>query len=341
MPDGTDMPELSFLPRGAVVLAPLSGYGDLPFRRISRRFGMRYAFAPMVDASALSIGSHRTERIAERGEEEDWFGVQVVGNDPDKIASACERIVPLRPDVVDLNLGCPAPKVRRKGQGCSMLDDPDLVHACVRAMCASTEVPATVKMRLTGRATAGPVLEVIHCAADAGARAVTVHARPPRQKYGGPVHLDVLAEIVALSPVPVIGNGGIYSRWHMEQMRRLVRPYAFMVARGAMGNPWLFAHLEGPDPWQGGELPAEPVPDPAPGTEELIDVIVEHVETTVEHHGRHLGYARTRKLVLRYLKGRGATVQARHVASRLGSREDLDALCALLRTCPVPLARFS
>lgn len=335
------MPMLDFLPAGAVVLAPLSGYGDLPFRRTCRQFGMMYAFAPMVDASALAIGSRRTRRIAERGPEEEWFGVQVVGNNPEKIAAACEWLETLEPDVVDLNLGCPAPKVRRKGQDCAMLDFPDLVHQCVETMVQVTHRPVTVKTRLTASATAEPVIEVARAAAEAGARAMTVHARPPRQRYGGPVHLEVLAEIIRGCPIPVIGNGGIYSRYHLEQMRRIANPHAFMVARGAMGAPWLFAHLEGPDPWEGGTLPEEPVADPPPTPQELVRVIREHAEATVEYHGRERGYARNRKLVLRYLKGRGLPSETRVAASHLETREDLEDLCGMIRAAPRILGRFA
>jgi len=298
----------------------------------------------MVDASALAIGSPRTWRIVDRGEEEAWFGVQVVGNDPGRIARAAERLSTLRPTVMDLNLGCPAPKVRRKGQGCSLVEHPDLVASCVRAMAGASSAPVTVKMRLTPEATAAPVIEAIRSAADAGAVAATVHGRTPRQHYGGPVHLDVLAEIVRASPVPVIANGGIHSRWHLERMVREVRPHAVMLASGVIGNPWLFGALEGPPPWGDGPLPADPWPDPTPSPGELAEVLVEHVEATVDHHGRSLGYARSRKLVLRYLKGRGLPASLRTMASRLSSRQDLDGIarailgCASLRPRAAPVA---
>ena len=330
---------LPFLPPGAVVLAPLSGFGDLPFRRIARSCGMRYGFAPMVDASALAIGSRRTQRIAHRGEEEGWFGVQIVGADPERIARSAEWLAGLRPDVMDLNMGCPAPKVRRKGQGCAMLEHPDLVGRCVRAMVEASDVPVTVKARLTAEGTADPIVEVIRAAAGSGARAATVHARTPRQRYGGPVQLEVLAEIVQASPVPVIGNGGVYSRWHHEQMMRDARPYAVMVAGGAIGNPWLFRSLSGEDPWRGA-LPERPVADEPPTLEELVLAIRSHVSETVAFYGRESGYPRTRKLIIRYLKGRGFPATARVAASRVSSREDLDALCSLLLGCRSPLPRF-
>jgi tRNA-dihydrouridine synthase B len=330
---------LPFLPPGAVVLAPLSGFGDLPFRRIARASGMRYAFAPMVDASALAIGSKRTQRIAERGEEEEWFGVQIVGADPDKIARSVEWLAGLRPDVMDLNMGCPAPKVRRKGQGCAMLEHPELVGRCVKAMVGASDVPVTVKARLTPEGTATPVIDVIRAAAGNGAVAATVHARTPRQRYGGPVQLEVLREIVDASPVPVIGNGGVYSRWHHEQMMRTVRPHAVMVAGGVIGNPWLFRNLVGESPWPDG-LPAEAVPDPPPALEELVEAIRSHVQETVAFYGRESGYQRTRKLVIRYLKGRGFPSTTRVAASRVSSQEDLDALCRLLLGCRPPLPRF-
>ncbi len=321
------------------MLAPLSGFGDLPFRRIARASGMRYAFAPMVDASALAIGSKRTQRIAERGDEEDWFGVQIVGADPGKIARSAEWLAGLHPDVMDLNMGCPAPKVRRKGQGCALLEHPDLVGRCVRAMTQACDVPVTVKARLTPEGTAGPIIEVVRAAAENGAVAATVHARTPRQRYGGPVHLEVLAEIVRSSPIPVIGNGGVYSRWHHEQMMRDVRPYAVMVAGGVIGNPWLFRSLAGDSPWPDGP-PDDPVPDPPPTLEELVETIRSHVQETVAFYGRESGYPRTRKLIIRYLKGRGFPSTARVAASRVSSPEDLDALAKLLLSGRAPLARF-
>jgi nifR3 family TIM-barrel protein len=301
---------------------------------------MVHAFAPMVDASALAIGSRRTRRIAERGDDEGWFGVQIVGNDPGKIVRSAEWLSMLGPDVMDLNIGCPAPKVRRKGQGCAMLESPGLVSDCVRAMAGASPVPVTVKVRLTPDAIPGPVLEVIRAAADAGAAAATVHARTPRQRYGGPVHLGVLAEIIRRSPIPVIGNGGIYSRWHHEQMMQEVSPYAVMVAGGTIGNPWLFERLRGPSPWADGSLPAEPVPDPAPTLEEFARILVEHVRQTVEFYGEDSGYARTRKLVIRYLRGRGFSRSIRVTASRLSSAGDLEALARALIASRPPLPRF-
>lgn len=335
----TGQARLPFLPPGAVVLAPLSGFGDLPFRRAARRLDMRFAYAPMVDASALAIGSKRTQRIAERGEEEDWFGAQVVGADPAKVARAVEWLDGLGPDVIDLNLGCPAPKVRKKGQGCAMLEQPDLVRACVRAMTGASSVPITVKARLTPEAEAGPVLDVIRAAADGGAAAATVHARTPRQRYGGPVHREVLAQIIEDSPIPVIGNGGVYSRWHLEQMKRDARPYAVMVAGGTIGNPWLFRHLDGPPPWGDGPMPPEPVRDPAPGIEEFVDVIVTHVRETAAFYGEESGYSRTRKLILRYLKGRGFPSATRVAASRISSAGDVENLARTLLACRPPLPR--
>ncbi|MBW2263784.1 MAG: tRNA-dihydrouridine synthase family protein [Deltaproteobacteria bacterium] len=330
---------LAFLPRGAVVLAPLSGFGDLPFRRIARASGMQYAFAPMVDASALAIGSKRTQRIAERGEEEDWFGVQIVGADPERIARSAEWLTSLRPDVMDLNMGCPAPKVRRKGQGCAMLEHPELVGRCVRAMTQATDVPVTVKARLTPEGAAAPIIEVVQAAADSGASAATVHARTPRQRYGGPVQLDVLAEIVRASPIPVIGNGGVYSRWHYEQMMCDVRPYAVMVAGGVIGNPWLFRSLTGESPWPDG-LPEKPVADAPPTLEELVGAIRSQVAETVAFYGQESGYPRTRKLIIRYLKGRGFPSTARVAASHVSSQADLDELAKILLACRPPLPRF-
>jgi tRNA-dihydrouridine synthase len=150
--------------------------------------------------------------------------------------------------------------------------------------------------------------------------------------------METLAEIVARSPIPVIGNGGVYSRWHRDEMVDRVRPYAIMVAGGAIGNPWLFARLSGPPPWPGAR-PAAPVPDPAPPLEEFIAAVREHVEETVRYYGERSGFPRTRKLILRYLKGRGFPREVKLAVSRLGSRPDLDELLRIMLSCRVPLLR--
>lgn len=311
-------------PDGAVVMAPLSGYTDLPFRRSIRRHGAHFAFTEMIDAGSLVLGGRKTRRFLERGEHEPWLGVQLLGSDHELLARATELLNEYAFDLLDFNLGCPAPKVAKKGEGAVLGEDGRRAVAAFRAIRARAAMPVTAKIRIQDEQDPEPTLALAEALAEAGAAAITIHGRMRRAIYAGPVAMSVIAAVRERLTIPVLANGGAFDATSASHLRTATGCSRIMLARGAMGNPWLFAELADPESFR------------PPSVTALVDELEQHVRDMASHYGETQGIVISRKVILDYLKGRGYSGELRAAVGKLASLAELNPYLEQLRAGPGP-----
>lgn len=275
------------------LLAPLAGYTDVPFRLACRRQGCRYAFTPLIDAGALCYGNRKNDVILARDPGEEWLGTQLLGSDPEMMGRAAARLCREPWDCLDINMGCPVRKVMRKGAGAALPFDPENALACVRAvMRQAGGLPVTVKMRVLHDEDPTPTLRFAERLRDEGVCALTLHGRVWERIYSGPVAGGVIRHVREHLDIPVVANGGIFSRADGVALAESTGCERLMVARGAIGNPWIFRELAGTGPR-------------VPTHDEVCEEVRRHVEGMVALYGEECAMRNGRKIILSYLCGRG------------------------------------
>ncbi|MHC4958837.1 MAG: tRNA dihydrouridine synthase DusB [Planctomycetota bacterium] len=316
-----------------VVLAPMAGVTNYPFRRLCRRFGAGLYVSEMITAKALCLDNEKTWRLAAFGPDESPRSLQLYGIDPDSMAEATRRLVgDGHVDHIDMNFGCPVRKVTSKGGGSAIPVKPRLLARLVRAVVANAgDVPVTIKFRLgidDGLLTyrdAGRVGEQEGCAA------VGLHARTAEQLYDGEARWDSIAELKAHVSIPVLGNGDI---WEAEDALRMMRTTGcdgVIVGRGCLGRPWLFAELAAVFDGR--------APDNPPDFGSVMDIFLEHAALVCEWSGEERGIVQMRKWATWYTKSfyGGAALRSRFVrAKTLAELHELAA--GIDRTLPFPAA---
>ena len=303
-------------PESAVILAPLSGYTDWAYRRAARRCGCLFSFTEMVDCSSLVYASGRGELMLRRGDDEDFLGVQLVGAIPEHLAIAAEKLNAHDFSLLDLNLGCPVPKVYGKGAGAALGRNPELALRCFEAIAEKSRFPLTVKLRIVHAQDPEPTVDLVRKLVERGACAVTIHGRTREAFYTGEINYSIIRAVREAVPhVPVIANGGIVSVETAEIMRRETGCSRLMLAQGAMGNPWLFNKIS-----NGGSDPT---------LEEWKDIVHGHISDMVSLYGEEIALRNARKIVHDYLKGRGFPSGLRAEASVLTTMKDLEHLLAI------------
>jgi len=292
------------------VLAPLAGYTDLPFRRGCRRYGCRRAFTPLIDACALVYGNRHNAEILARGDDEPWLGVQVLGSDPAMLRRAAGLLQALPFDQVDINMGCPVRKVTQKGAGAALPFDPERALRCVEAVRHEChDRPVSVKMRILAEEDAGPTVAFALRLQEAGVCALTLHGRVWERIYAGPVRSGVIRAVREALRIPVTANGGIFCREDGERLAAATGCRDLMVARGAMGNPWIFRDLKG-----------DSVTAPSHG--EVCAELRDHIEGMVALYGEGPALREGRKIILAYLCGRGYRRALRAAVSQVATLAD-------------------
>ncbi len=283
---------LNIYPENSIILAPLSGYTDLPYRRSARRFGCKYCFTEMIDAGSLAYGNDKITRFMERGKDEEWLGVQLVGSNHERIKKSVEILNQHDFDVLDFNLGCPVPKVAKKGAGAALGQNIEKALECFELIKKISRHPLSAKIRILDEQEPEPTLKLVKGLVEAGAQAVTIHGRIKNKFYAGPVYFDIIAAIRKAVDIQIIANGGITGISRYNEIREKTGCNTVMVARGAMGNPWLFRELCEKD-----YIP--PTPD------ELCNELEQHIMEMIDYYGETLALRIGRKIILDYLKSRG------------------------------------
>lgn len=276
-----------------VLLAPMAGVSEAPFRQICRRFGADVLLTEFLAAEAIRRGIRKTLEGCEFEEHERPIGVQIYGADPEAMARAAAIVTEAyQPDFIDINFGCPVKKVVQRNGGSGCLRDMDLVERIIRAVVAATPIPVTVKTRSGWNEECRRPVEIALRMQDAGARVFTLHARTRTQMFNGKANWDEIAAVVEALDIPVIGNGDIHTAEDVVRMKAHTGCAAVMIGRGAFGNPWIFrdarALLDG--------RPAGPAPDAT----ERFAVALDHaalalrlqgdVRQTVIEFRKHFGW---------------------------------------------------
>ena len=307
------MNDSALYPKNALIMAPLSGFTDLAYRRTARLCGCRFAFTEMVDAASLAYANGNGELLLKRGEEEDFLAVQLVGADTDLLKRACAVLNKYEFSLLDFNLGCPVPKVVKKGAGAAL--GQNIAHAltCFRAIAQESRFILTAKLRILDEHDPAPTLDLCEGLVNAGARALTLHGRTREHFYTGEVHFPIIRAVREKFPhIPVIANGGVNSRETYDTIRRETGCSRVMLAQGIMGNPWLFREL------------TEDCPPPS--LDEWKQVVRFHVVEMIRLYGENSAMRQARKIVHDYLKGRGCPASLRSEASTITVLNDLDDL---------------
>jgi len=303
-------------------LAPMAGIADTAFRTVMKRFGAAYAVGEMASCKGLCYSDRKTAELLALTEPERPAAVQLFGCEPEFAAGAVEIAERYSPDIIDLNAGCPVPKVAGNGAGSALMKDPVLFGKMVEALVKAAHVPVTVKIRAGWDAEHINACEIAHIAEECGAAAVAVHGRTKTQMYSGKADRKVIAAVKRTVKIPVIGNGDIDSVESCEEMYRTTGCDLVMIARGAYGNPWLFRDIN--DYYEGRE------PQSPPTLEERLSVMREHIELLVKCKGEYTGMKEARAQAAFYLKGMPNAAKYRGMCGKLSATEDLYELIKII-----------
>jgi len=268
---------------GRLVLAPLAGYTDSPFRRIAKKNGSSLVFTELISAEGIIRGNKKTMKLLKFTEEERPIGIQIFGNNAEIIGEAANIVEELKPNFIDINLGCCAPKVCKNGSGAALLKNPAKLESIVKKVVNSVKIPVSAKIRIGWDDENKNYLEIIKILEGSGVSLISVHGRTRAQRYRDKADWDIINEISNKSSIPIIGNGDIKS--FSEAMTRLRTSgcIAVMIGREAVGNPWIFS----------GHTPTIKV---------IIDQIKEHLEMMIDFYGER-GLILMRKHTAKYIHG--------------------------------------
>lgn len=303
-----------------LILAPMAGVTDLPFRMLCKEQGCGLLYTEMVSAKAILYNNRNTKELLKVREEERPIAVQLFGSDPDIVSDMAAQIEDGPYDIIDINMGCPVPKVVNNGEGSALMKNPKLVEAILSSMVKKLKKPVTVKFRKGFDEDHVNAVEIARIAESCGVSAVAVHGRTREQYYSGKADWNIIRQVKEAVKIPVIGNGDI---WKPEDAKRMMEETGcdgLMIARGAQGNPWLFGRIN--HYLDTGELL------PEPDREDICRMIMRHARLQTELKGEIPGMKEMRKHIAWYTAGLPHSAGIRRVCNQV---ETLPELAALLQ----------
>lgn len=304
-----------------VILAPMSGITDLPFRLISRRFGCELAFTEMIDARALSFKNIKTIKMLASNESDKPLGVQLLGADPEFILKAMDVMAEFKYEILDLNAACPVKKVTNRGSGASLLREPARLSEIIKVMVKNAAVPVTIKIRTGWDQSLVNCREIARRIEEAGANGIFIHGRTRDQGWSGKIDYETIREVKELVSVPIIASGDIWSAESIRKMFDATGCDGVAVARGALGNPWIFIESANCAPNRlNGKRPAP---------REICDTMVEHLNLCTDFYGEKRGIFKFRKHIGWYAK---QLPKARALVSRLLQVSNKNELVSMMLT---------
>ena len=301
-----------------LILAPMAGITDLSFRRIAKSFEVDLVTSEMVSSEGLVRNKASTKMLLQSHAEEKPLAIQLFGSDPKVVAEAARIVADGGADIIDLNMGCPVPKVVRQGAGAALLRDAEKVASLVDAVRQAVSIPLTVKTRSGWSQSKINVLEVAKIAEDAGADTITIHPRTANQGFSGCAEWPLIAKVKQAVNIPVIGNGDVTRPEDVGKMRKLTQCDGVMIGRAAMGNPWIFKQAK---QLAAGHYTA------SPSVHERLEVMRRHLELYEESlHGRK-SLAGFRSRIMWYTKGLRGSARLRASLSDCRQLEEMIKLC--------------
>lgn len=303
---------------GNLALGPMAGVTDLPFRLLCKEQGADLIYTEMVSAKGIIYKNKNTECLLEVLEEERPVSLQIFGSDPKIMAEAARMIEHRNFDILDINMGCPVPKVVNNQEGSALLNNPKLIEAIVAEITSAIKKPVTVKIRRGFKEGEESAVEAAKAAEAGGASAIAVHGRTREQYYSGKSDIEIIKKVKEAVSVPVIGNGDILTPQDAIHMMNYTGCDGVMIARGARGNPWIFHQVK--TYMQTGVIPAQPT------VEEVIDMILRHARLQLEFKGEYVGMREMRKHVAWYMHGFPKAASLRNEVNEVQTLEDLHTL---------------
>lgn len=304
------------------ILGPMAGVTDLPFRLLCKEQGAGLLCTEMVSAKAILYNNKNTESLLEIHPDEFPVSLQLFGSDPKIVSEMAKRIEERPFSILDINMGCPVPKVVRNGEGSALMKNPKLVYELVSAVVKAIEKPVTVKIRKGFDDEHVNAVEIAKIIEEAGAAAVAVHGRTREQYYSGKADWDIIRQVKEAVSIPVIGNGDVTSGEKAIQMREYTGCDGVMIARGAQGNPWIFSELLAYE--ENGTLP------PRPSVDEVREMMLRHARLQLEYKGDFCGIREMRKHVAWYTKGLHGAARLRDKVNEVESYEELEKILTVL-----------
>lgn len=312
------------LPHRAV-FGPMAGFTDAPCRRLMAQHGAGFTVSEMVSGRALVYQDCKTAALLRAEPNDAPYGVQLFGDDPEIMGQAAALIEGEQFDFLDINMGCPAPKIVSAGAGSKLMLDPELCGRIVEQVAAHTTRPVTVKMRKGWDADHITAVECAKACAQAGAAAIAVHARTRAEMYTPGIDLSIIAAVKQAVDVPVLGNGDIHTPEDALEMVRQTGCDGVMIARAALGDPWLFEQVNA-------ALEGAPAPK-QPNLQARMNALRRQVEQMVEEKGEYVAMPQARAQAMHYMKGLKGAASLRKVCCELSHLEDLDRLIEAVFDC--------
>lgn len=301
-----------------IILAPMAGVTDLPFRQLCKEQGAGMVCTEMVSAKAIAYHNKNTEALLTTTPQERPVSLQLFGSDPDIISEIAARIEERPFDILDLNMGCPVPKVAGNGEGSALMRNPKLVEQIISKTARAIKKPLTIKIRKGFCDAEVNAVEIARIAEGCGAAAVAVHGRTREQYYSGQADWDIIRQVKEAVRIPVIGNGDVVSAESAGRMLKETGCDGVMVGRAARGNPWIFreirAYLEG-----------RAVPE-RPSREELLEMILRHARMQIAYKGEVIGMREMRKHVSWYTTGCPNSAKLRSAVNQVTTYQELEEL---------------
>lgn len=297
------------------ILAPMAGISDFPFRMLNRRFGCELAFVEMINSRSISHKSKRTQKMLSSSREDKPLGVQLLGCEEKFVRKAMDALKEYKFDILDFNAACPAKKVVRRNEGASLLRDPGKLNALLKIIVKESPAPVTVKIRSGWDKDCINAVEASIAAEDAGVSAVFIHGRTKEQGYSGRVDYQAIKGVKKALKIPVIASGDIFSAVLAKRMLDETSCDGLVIARGALGNPWIFGELS--------EFLKNGKVSERPKINEITDTMVEHLNMNIDFYGEKNGVIIFRKFFHWYVKGLRKIRPLREEASRVKTKEGM------------------